>query len=129
MFSNLDDDNFLLYAIKNYEGPHMLQSEFEEDIKRIKYLKRLIRKYKQTGEFKDRLILNHIIVLSNVFGIEATVNMLFLKVDSEDYPVLKTLLIFLNYLPDELKITFKRKRIHQKEIPIDLIVANILRKT
>ena len=92
---DLNDDNFLIYAAKSYDRPHMLQSEFEEDINRLKYIKRLLRKYRQTGEFKERLILNHVIILSNVFGVEAATNMLFFKIDDEDYPILKTILIYL----------------------------------
>lgn len=127
MINDLCDDNFLLYAIKAYDKPQMIQSEFEEDLKRIKYVKRLLRKYKQTGEFKERLVLNHVIILSNVFGVEATVNMLFFKVDKEDYPVLKTILIFLNYLPKNLSVTFDKYYVRQEEIPVDMAVANILR--
>lgn len=127
MINDLCDDNFLLYAIKAYDKPQMIQSEFEEDLKRIKYVKRLLRKYKQTGEFKERLVLNHVIILSNVFGVEATVNMLFFKVDKEDYPVLKTILIFLNYLPKKLSVSFDKYHVRQEEIPVDLAVANILR--
>ena len=87
---NLCDENFLIYAAKHYDRPHIIQSEFEDDLKRIKYVKRLLRKYRVDGDCKERLVLNHIIILSNCFGIEATVNMLFLKVDKEDYPTLKT---------------------------------------
>ena len=60
---DINDESFLIYAAKNYDRPHILQSEFEDDLKRIKYVKRLLRKYKQTGEFKERLVLNHIIIL------------------------------------------------------------------
>ena len=102
-------------------------SEFEEDLKRIKYVKRLLRKYRQTGDFKERLVLNHVIILSNVFGVEATVNMLFFKVDSEDYPLLKTILIFLNYMPKRLTVSFNKYRIRQEEILVDLDIANKLR--
>jgi hypothetical protein len=105
----------------------MLQSEFEEDINRIKYVKRLLRKYRQTGEFKERLILNHVIILANVFGVEAATNMLFFKIDEEDYPILKTILIYLNYLPTHLKVTFHKYYVRQEEIPVDLKIANILR--
>jgi hypothetical protein len=125
---DLNDDNFLIFAAKHYDRPHILQSEFEDDLKRIKYLKRLFRKYNQTGEFKERLVLNHIIVLSNVFGVEATVNMLFFKVDQQDYPVLKTLLIYLNYMPNHLKITFNKYYVKQEEIPVDLSIAARLRE-
>lgn len=124
---DLNDESFLIYAAKHYDRPHILQSEFEEDLKRIKYVKRLLRKYKQTGEFKERLVLNHVIVLSNVFGVEATTNMLFFKVDHEDYPLLKTILIYLNYMPNRLTVTFDKYQIRQEEIPVDLNIANILR--
>jgi hypothetical protein len=125
---DLNDGNFLIYAAKCYDRPHILQSEFEDDLKRIKYIKRLLRKYKQTGEFKERLILNHVIVLGNVFGVEAAVNMLFHKVDRDDYPQLKTILIYLNYLPTHLKVTFDKYYVRQEEIPVDLSIADILRK-
>ena len=124
---DLNDGNFLIYAAKCYDRPHILQSEFEDDLKRIKYVKRLLRKYRQTGEFKERLVLNHVIILSNVFGVEATTNMLFFKVDQEDYPLLKTILIYLNYMPSRLNVTFDKYYIRQEEIPVDLSIANILR--
>ena len=124
---DLNDGNFLIYAAKHYDRPHILQSEFEDDLKRIKYVKRLLRKYRQTGEFKERLVLNHIIILSNVFGVEATVNMLFFKVDNEDYPLLKTILIFLNYLPKKLTVSFNKYHVRQEEIMVDLEIANRLR--
>ena len=124
---DLNDGNFLIYAAKCYDRPHILQSEFEDDIKRIKYVKRLLRKYRQTGEFKERLVLNHVIILSNVFGVEATTNMLFFKVDQEDYPLLKTILIYLNYMPSRLNVTFDKYYVRQEEIPVDLSIANVLR--
>lgn len=124
---DLNDGNFLIYAAKCYDRPHILQSEFEDDLKRIKYVKRLLRKYRQTGEFKERLVLNHVIILSNVFGVEATTNMLFFKVDQEDYPLLKTILIYLNYMPSRLNVTFDKYYVRQEEIPVDLNIANVLR--
>lgn len=124
---DLNDGNFLIYAAKHYDRPHILQSEFEDDLHRIKYIKRLLRKYKQTGEFKERLILNHTIILANVFGVEAAVNMLFHKVDKDDYPQLKTILIYLNYLPTNLKVTFDKYYVRQEEIPVDLSIADTLR--
>ena len=124
---DLNDGNFLIYAAKCYDRPHILQSEFEDDLKRIKYVKRLLRKYRQTGEFKERLVLNHVIILSNVFGVEATTNMLLFKVDQEDYPLLKTILIYLNYMPSRLNVTFDKYYIRQEEIPVDLNIANVLR--
>ena len=124
---DLNDGNFLIYAAKCYDRPHILQSEFEDDLKRIKYVKRLLRKYRQTGEFKERLVLNHVIILSNVFGVEATTNMLFFKVDPEDYPLLKTILIYLNYMPPNLNVSFDKYYVRQEQIPVDLKIANILR--
>lgn len=124
---DLNDDSFLIYAAKSYDRPHIIQSEFEDDLKRIKYVKRLLRKYRQTGEFKERLVLNHVIILANVFGVEATTNMLFFKVDQDDYPLLKTILIYLNYMPTHLKVSFDKYYVRQEEIPVDLHIANILR--
>jgi hypothetical protein len=124
---DLNDGNFLIYAAKSYDRPHILQSEFEDDLKRLKYVKRLIRKYRQTGDFKERLVLNHVIILANVFGVEATTNMLFFKVDQEDYPVLKTILLYLNYMPTHFKVSFDKYIIRQEEIPVDLSIADRLR--
>jgi hypothetical protein len=127
MINDLNDDNFLIFAAKAYDRPHILQSEFEDDLKRIKYVKRLLRKYRQTGEFKERLVLNHVIILSNVFGVESTVNMLFFKVDQDDYPLLKTILIFLKYMPNRLTVSFNKYHVRQEEIPVDMVIANRLR--
>lgn len=124
---DLNDDSFFLYAAKCYDRPNILQSEFDDDINRIKYVKRLLKKYRQNGDFKERLVLNHIIILSNVFGVPPTVNMLFFKVDPEDYPLLKTLLIFLNYMPEHFSVTFNKYYLIQEEIPVDLEIANKLR--
>lgn len=128
MLLDLNDDNFAIYAAKNYDRPHIIASEFEDDLKRIKYVKRLLRKYRQTGDFKERLILNHVIILSNVFGIEATVNMLFFKVDEDDYPLLKTILLFLNFMPNRLTVSFNKYYVKQEDITIDLSVAKQLRE-
>lgn len=126
MIDNLTDDNFLIYAMKSYNTPNCIMSEFEGDLKRIKYIKRLIRKYKNTGDLKERLILNHIIVLSNVFGTEPCVRMLFFRFDSKEYHILKTFLLFLNYMP---KVIFgiNGSNINSSDIGIDLVVAKRLR--
>jgi len=99
MFDDLNDDNFLLYAIKCYSKPNAIMSEFEEDLNRIQYIKRLITKYRDSGEFKGRLILNHITVLYNVFGVEGATRILFFKLDEKDYEIIKPFLLFLNYMP------------------------------
>ena len=99
MYYDLNENNFMLYAAKCYDSPNCIQSEFEEDLQRIKYIKRLFKRYRTTGELKERLILNHLIILGNVFGVEDSVRMLFYKMDEDDYHLLKTFLLFLNYMP------------------------------
>ena len=119
LFDELNEDNFQLYAAKNYNNPQCLDlEEFYDDLARFKYLKRLLRKYRQTGEIQERLVLNHLIILYNVFGIEAANRMCFYKLESELWPALKTFLIYLNYLPENERV----------EVPLDPTVANILRK-
>ena len=126
MIDNLTDDNFLIYAMKSYNTPNCIMSEFEGDLKRIKYIKRLIRKYKNTGDLKERLILNHIIVLSNVFGTEPCVRMLFFRFDSKEYHILKTFLLFLNMVP-KIIYGINGVNIRTDEILIDMEVAKRLR--
>lgn len=127
MFEDLDEDNFLMYAMKAYNSPHCIMSEFEGDLKRTKYLKRLFRRYKITKVLKERLILNHLILLYNVFGVEAATRILFFRVDEIDYDILKTFLIYLNYMPEKVK-GIKGKNIHSSDILIDMNVAEVLRK-
>lgn len=119
MFSELNDQNFLLYAVKAYDRPNCILSEFEEDLQRIKYIKRLLKRYKQTGTLKERLILNHIIILTNVFGVEPTIRMLFFKIDQEDYSELKTFLLFLNHNPAVIK------GVNGTDIDVSLIPPNL----
>jgi len=126
MIDNLNDENFMIYAMKCYDSPNCIMSEFEEDLKRIKYVKRLIKRYKTTGELKERLILNHIIILSNVFGTRNAVRMLFFKLDEQDYQILKTFLIFLGYMPDSVT-GINGKNINSHSISIDLFVGKRLR--
>ena len=125
-FLNLTEKNYLLYAAKCYQSPQCVWSELADDLKRIKYIKRLLRKYKLTKEIKERLILNHIICLSNVFGTEATTRLLFFRIDIKDYDVLKTFLLFLEYLPD-IVMGINGINIMSSDIPVDLKVAKILR--
>jgi hypothetical protein len=100
IFSELNEDNFLLFAIKNYENPQAVTKEdFDKDLNHFKYIKRLLKRYRNTGELKVHLILNHFIVLYNIFG-EATTPMLFFKIEKELWSVMKTFVIFLNKLPD-----------------------------
>lgn len=127
MFDDLNEDNFVMYAVKCYNSPNCLMSEFEGDLKRTKYLKRLFRRYKVTKNLKERLILNHIILLNNVFGVEATARILFFRIDGKDYDVLKTFLLYLNILPEVVN-GIRGKNIRTDVIPVDMRVADILRK-
>ena len=127
MFDDLNDDNFLMYAVKAYNSPHCIMSEFEGDLKRTKYLKRLFRRYKVTKTLKERLILNHLILLYNVFGAEPATRILFFRIDEQDYDVLKTFLIYLNYMPDRVR-GINGKDITSSDILVDMNVADILRK-
>ena len=104
MFKEITKDNWLLFAQHNYDKPILnSEQEFYDDLKRFKYLKRLFRKYKITGNIKVRLAVNHIIVLQNVFGVEAAVTLLLYKVDKNYWPALKSILNYLGYLyPHEL---------------------------
>ena len=127
MFDDLNENNFVMYAVKCYTSPSCLMSEFEGDLKRTKYLKRLFRRYKATKVIKERLILNHIILLNNVFGLEATARILFFRIDEKDYDALKTFLLYLNLLPSEVK-GIRGKTIVTDVIPVDMKIAEILRK-
>ena len=101
-------------------------SEFEGDIKRTKYLKRLFRRYKITKTIKERLILNHIILLNNVFGSEATARILFYKTDERDYDILKSFLAYLNIMPDVI-YGIRGKNIYTQDIPLEQNILEILR--
>jgi len=99
-FTELNEDNFLLFAIKHYENPQAVTREdFEKDLNHFRYIKRLLKKYKNTGQLKVHLILNHFIILYNVFG-EATTPMLFHKIEMDLWPVMKSFVIFLGKLPE-----------------------------
>jgi len=126
MIDNLHDDNFMIYAMKAYDSPNCIQSEFEEDLKRLKYVKRLIKRYRITGELRERLILNHITILGNVFGVESCVRMLFYKLDRDDFDILKTFLLFLNYMP-QIVTGIRGNNINSSDISVDLFVAKRLR--
>lgn len=127
MFDDLNDENFMMYAVKCYSAPNCIMSEFEGDIKRTKYLKRLFRRYKTSKSLKERLILNHIILLNNVFGPEATARILFYRIDERDYDILKTFLCYLNIMPEVIQ-GIKGKNIYSAEIPVEINIAEILLK-
>ena len=99
-FDELNEGNYLLFAIKFYNNPQAVTKEdFDEDLKRIRYIKKLLRKYKKDGILKSHLLLNHLIVLFNVFN-DATVPLLFYTLDKELWPSLKSFLLFLNRFPE-----------------------------
>ncbi len=99
-FDELNEDNYLLFAIKFYDNPQALTMEdFQSDLKRIRYVKRLLKKYKNTGEIRTHLILNHLTILFNVFN-DAAVPLLFYNLDSDLWPAIKSFLLFLNRFPE-----------------------------
>ena len=119
MYETINSNNFMMYAIKHYENPHCEgEKEFHDDMKRFKYIKRLLKKYKVNGVLKERLLLNHIIILRNLFGNEACVTLLLFKTQSEHLSVLKSFLLFLNMISSDELI----------EINLDTYVLEVLRK-
>ena len=118
-FNELNEDNLFLYAAKHYYNPKFSDvDEFYEDLKRFKYIKRLVNRYLDHGELAERLILNHLIVVFNAFGAEAMLNILELKLDEKHWPIIKPFLVFLKYITNEQYV----------QIPMDHIVINELRK-
>jgi hypothetical protein len=126
-FDDLNNSNFILYAAKCYDKPNVIMSEFKDDMKRFNYLKRLFHKYRKDGELREQLVLNHLIILYNVFGPEPTTRMLFFKMAKEDYPTLKTYLLFLNMMPNVI-LGIKGQDIKTSDIDVDMKVAEVLRK-
>ena len=119
MYETINSSNVVMYAIRHYNNPQCEgEKEFEDDMKRFKYIKRLLRKYHDTGILKERLLLNHLIVLHNVFGTTACVTLLLYKIQKEYWSVLKSFLIFLNSITEE----------ELSEIEENKDVLNVLRK-
>ena len=108
-----------MFAIKHYDNPQCEgEKEFQDDLKRFKYIKRLLRKYYDTGVLKERLLLNHLIVLNNVFGPDACATLLLYKIQKEYWPALKSFLLFLNILTEE----------EIKEIEEDEMILKVLKE-
>ena len=100
IFTELTSENFLLFAIKHYENPQAVTKEdFEKDLNHFKYIKRLLKRYRNTGELKAHLLLNHFIILYNIFG-EGTTAMLFYKIEEDMWEIMKTFVVFLDKLPE-----------------------------
>lgn len=128
LYDNLTNDNFMMYAIRNYNNPSCCGvADFNDDLKRLRYIKRLLGRYRQTGEIKERLIINHLVVFYNVFGVEAATRMLFFKVKEDLWPELKTFLVYLNYMP-QVVIVDQGMKMPESEIPLDQNLVDILRK-
>jgi len=123
MKQHLNDDNIIYFAMKNYSNPSCKNvEEFQEDFNRIKYVKRLFNRYEQSGVLRERLILNHIITIYNVFGVEASSRMLFNRLDEKQYSMLKTFLVYLNYCPEQ-----KFDNIDIVSVPLDATIIKKLR--
>jgi hypothetical protein len=119
LFDELNEENFILFASRNYDNPQCMSvEEFYHDLHRFKYLKRLFKRYIQNEDLQERLILNHMVVIYNVFGIEAANRMMFYRMEQEYWPAIKTFLIFLNYLEERALI----------EVPLDQTIVDRLRK-
>lgn len=124
----LTDDTFLMYAIKHYNNPSCRGiQDFNDDLRRLRYIKRLLGRYRQTGVIKERLVINHLVVFFNVFGVEAATRMLFFKIKESLWPELKTFLVYLNYMP-QVVIVSNGLRLPESEIPLDQVLVEILRK-
>ena len=119
MYEKITADNVMMFAIKHYDNPQCEgEKEFHDDMKRFKYIKRLLRKYKETSVLKERLLLNHIIILNNLFGPEACVTLLLFKIQKEYWETLKSFLLYLNMIrEDELR-----------DIEQSDVVLNVLRE-
>lgn len=125
----IDESNFVLFAANNYDNPQCMDEiEFFHDLKRFRYLKRLFNKYQETGELKERLILNHLVVLYNMFGSDAATRMLFFRLE-EYLPMLKPFLIFLSQLPEVVTgIGIENRTIRTVNIPSDQNIIDELRR-
>ena len=127
-FDDLNEKNFLLYAMQHYDNPQCVEvEEFNDDLKKIKYIKRLFNQYATEGVLKERLLLNHIIVFYNVFSVEAATRILFFKLEEEIWPMLKTFLFYLNFLPNKIE-SINGKTILTTDIPMDQGIVDSLRK-
>lgn len=127
IFENLTSENVLLYLAKAYDKPDLLMSEFEHDLARFHYIKRILKRYQKTSEINVNLLLNHIIILCNVFGPEVTVRVLFFKFTEKDFVVLKTILVFLDIMPNVIH-GIRGLNIISSDIGLDSFIVDKLRK-
>jgi len=128
-FDDLNEKNFLLYAMKEYNNPQCTEvEEFNDDLKKIKYIKRLLNQYVSEGVLKERLLLNHIIIFYNVFPPAAATRILFFKIEEKFWPILKPFLFYLNLMPEDRIESIMGKEIKTNEILMDQGVIDSLRK-
>jgi len=129
IFNDLNEKNFLLYAMKEYNNPQCTEiEEFNDDLKKIKYIKRLLNQYVSEGVLKERLLLNHIIVFYNVFPPAAATRILFFKIEEKFWPILKPFLFYLKLMPEDRIESVMGKEIKTNEILMDQGVIDSLRK-
>jgi len=122
-FNELTNENYLMYALLHYDNPHCIDiKEYFEDVRKLKYIKRLFNRYREDGVMKERLILNHIISFYNVFEKDAATRLLFFRVGKEYHSLLKTFLIFLNRMPDKIN-----ENLYSSDIQLDDKITEILR--
>ena len=125
-FDDLTPENVFMYAAKAYERPNCLWSEFEDDLKHFNYVKRLFRRFQKDGDLKERLILNHLTIIYNVFGVEPATRLLFYYLRPIDHSLLKTFLLFLNYMPERIP-GVRGKTMISSDIVIDPVATSVLR--
>ena len=129
LFDDLNEKNFLLYAMKEYNNPQCTDvEEFNDDLKKIKYIKRLLNQYVSEGVLKERLLLNHIIVFYNVFPPAAATRILFFKIEEKFWPMLKPFLFYLKLMPEDRIESVMGKEIKTNEILMDQGIVDSLRK-
>jgi len=129
IFDDLNEKNFLLYAMKEYNNPQCTEvEEFNDDLKKIKYIKRLLNQYVSEGVLKERLLLNHIIILYNVFPPAAATRILFFKIEERFWSILKPFLFYLKLMPEDKIESIMGKEIRTNEILMDQGVIDSLRK-
>ena len=127
IFDDINEDNYLMYTMREYNNIQCTDiEEFYDDLKKIKYIKRLFNIYKNNGQLKERLILNHLIIFYNVFNIEAGTRILFYKIEKDFWPMLKTFLIFLDRMPDKIE-SIRGVTVRSSDIKLDDGIVTRLR--
>jgi len=126
-FEDLNEENFLMYSMREYSNIQCTDiEEFYDDLKKIKYIKRLFNIYRNNGQLKERLILNHLIIFYNVFSVEAGTRILFYKIEENFWPMLKTFLIFLDRMPEKIE-SIRGSTIKASDIKLDEGIVTRLR--